>query len=443
MKNFNQFKSKRIHFIGIGGISMSGLAQIVIHNGGFVTGSDMTFNHEIEKLSSLGATIYSDHNSDNITKDMDLVVYTSAISLDNPELLSAQSLNIPIMERAEFLGLVARKFDRVIAIAGTHGKTTTTAMISEIFANAGLKPTIHLGGESLGLKGNTIIGDTEYLIVEACEYKESFRFLRPYLGVVTNIEFDHVDYYKDYDEIYNAFLKFAGNSRNLISLKANNLQHEHLETINGNWEVGNIESVGEGFSFNVAYNGEFWGAVRINVLGYHNISNALFAIATAHYCGIDKNIIIDALSGFIGVERRYECIHTFGSGCRVIIDYAHHPTELKTSIEGLDGVYDRVLYVFQPHTYSRTKGLFNEFIEVLELMQNIVLFATYPAREKLISGGTAMDLYSKINVKNKKYFDEITELFLFLEEKSNGFDCILVLGAGDLADILKRKYNNQ
>jgi UDP-N-acetylmuramate--alanine ligase len=442
MKNFNQFYSKHIHFIGIGGISMSGLAQIVIHNGGIVTGSDISVNQETEKLSRLGATIYLEHNRDNITDDIALVVHTSAVGEDNPEMHKARELDIPIMERAEFLGLVAREYDKVIAIAGTHGKTTTTAMIAEIFENAGLHPTIHLGGESIGLGGNTIIGENKYLIVEACEYKESFRFLRPYLGIITNIETDHLDYYKDYADIRTAFLRFASNSRHLISLDSDNISHEHIETVYGDWKASHIHFMGDGYNFNVFYKGKFWNTFRLNMLGEHNIFNALFAIATAHFCGIKKSVIEEALSGFKGVERRYECIHTYNSGCRVIIDYAHHPTELDASIKGLQGVYSSVLYVFQPHTYSRTIGLFNEFTGILRGLPNIVMFATYPAREKLIAGGTAMDLYLALNTQNKKYFDNTEDLLHFFDDKCTEYDCILVLGAGNLAENLKNKYNN-
>jgi len=421
---------------------MSGLAQMVLAKGGIVSGSDIAINAETEKLQRLGATIYHQHNPENLAEDIDLVVYTSAISKDNPELIYAEEHGVLTMERSEFLGVIARGFDKVIAVAGTHGKTTTTAMIAEIFSYSGLNPTIHLGGESIGLKGNTIVGDDDYLIVEACEYKESFRFLRPYIAIITNIEADHLDYYKDYDDVRNAFLRFANNSSNLISLEKDQIDHDYSRTIFGDWTIKSLEFIGDGYNFNVYFKDKFFETFRLNMLGEHNVTNALFAIATTYLCGIKKEDIVYALSSFQGVERRYERIYTYSSGCRVIIDYAHHPTELKSSIEGLQGVYERVLYVFQPHTYTRTKALFDEFIDVINSLSNITLFATYPAREKTIAGGTAMDLYSACSLENKKYFDEIEDLFSFFQETSEVYDCILVLGAGSLAENLKRKYNN-
>ena len=198
MKNLKDLHNLHLHFVGIGGISMSGLAQIAISNGAIVTGSDLNLGLEIDKLKSLGAYICLGHKTENLPPDTNLLVYTSAVKDNNPELVQAKTLGIPIMERAEFLGSIARCYNKVIAVAGTHGKTTTTAIISEIFTHAGLEPTIHLGGESIGLKGNTILGEDKYFIVEACEYKDSFRFLNPYIGIITNIEADHLDFYKDY-----------------------------------------------------------------------------------------------------------------------------------------------------------------------------------------------------------------------------------------------------
>lgn len=450
MKKYNNLYGLRVHFIGIGGISMSGLASIVLSRGGFVQGSDLSFNKEIEKLVEMGACFLGKHDAKNIDKSIDLVVYSSAISSYNPELKKSKDLNIKIMERAEFLGIIASTYQRTIAVAGTHGKTTTTAMLSEIFTSAGLNPTIHLGGESIGLKGNTIIGGDNYFIVEACEYKESFRFLYPYIGLITNIEADHLDYYKDYDDIRNAFLRFASRSKTLISLSQDNIEHERSTTIFGDWEAKNIEFLYNGYSFNVYYKKQFNGTYRINMLGIHNVTNALFSIATAHLCGIDKDVIELALVNFQGVERRYETIKLFDSGCRVIIDYAHHPTELKASMEGLKDVYLKTLYIFQPHTYSRTLRLFSEFLKTLESMDNLILFDTYPAREEVVVGGRAIDLYEELklrkdkknSVQNLQYFDSVEELDKYIINAKKDFDCILVLGAGDLAEKLKRKYAN-
>ena len=219
MKKLGILHKKHIFFIGIGGISMSGLAKLVLDSGTKISGSDTGCGKEIEILESLGITIYHNHSGDNISSDIDLVVFTGAILPNNPEIVRSKELGIELMERSEFLGLVSQNYDKVIAVAGTHGKTTTTALIGEIFVGAGLNPTIHLGGESISLKGNTIIGGNEYFIVEACEYRESFSYLQPDIGVVTNIDLDHIDYYKNFQEIHNAFERFSRNCKKSVTTK--------------------------------------------------------------------------------------------------------------------------------------------------------------------------------------------------------------------------------
>ena len=443
MKNLEKSSKNRIHFIGIGGISMSGLAKMLICDGYKVSGSDIGNDKEIGILKALGAQIFHSHEKSNISKDIDLVVFTGAIKEDNPELIEAKRLGIRVMERSEFLGQISRMYNKVIAISGTHGKTTTTAMLAEIFTLARLNPTIHLGGESIGLKGNTIIGGKEYFIVEACEYRESFRYLNPYIGVVLNVDLDHLDYYKNFEHIKSAFQNFADKSRNVICGSSCNITHHHIDSVSdmsvedGVWRVENIEGYAGGYSYNVYYGKSFFGSFRLNMIGLHNVYNSLFAIATANKCGISKDIIAEALASFKGVERRYESIARLGN-CNVIIDYAHHPTELKNSVEGISGVYNRVLYVFQPHTYSRTLKLFDEFIEVLDGLSDLVIYKTYPAREEVINGGTAKDLFDALTVVNKFYLDNESELLQFINSKRDVYDCVLVLGAGDIALKLKK-----
>ena len=420
---------------------MSGLALIVLKNGAKVRGSDITSNAEVKKLVGLGAEISIGHNGENIDKNISLVVYSSAIHEDNPEILKAKELGIRCIERAEFLGEIAGCYEKVIAIAGTHGKTTTTAIIGEMLKNAGLDPTIHLGGESIGLKGNTIIGANEYFVVEACEYMESFRYLKPHVAVITNIELDHVDYYKDYDSIHSAFTRFAENSDILIAHKDARISHKNLSSVFRDWQVKHTEFVGNGYNFNVFFKEKYYATFRLNMLGIHNVYNALFAIAVGFTLGISREVIENTLSGFMGVERRYQNIFTYPSGCRVIVDYAHHPTEIEKSVQGIKDIYNRTLYVFQPHTYSRTKELFAQFQLVLSSLDNIVIFETYPARENEIIGGRAEDLFTVVNLKNKWYFDNNYELMSFMRSKSTMYDCILVLGAGDLAEKLQDKLH--
>ena len=442
MKKLEDFAGLTIYFIGIGGVSMSGLCKLSRYFGAIVMGSDSGNNSEICNLKEMGIVVNNSHSADNITAEIDIVVYTAAIRKDNPEYLRAIELGIKTMERSEFLGEISKLYDTVIAVSGTHGKTTTTAMIGEIFVAAGVEPTIHIGGESVGLKGNTIIGGNRCFIVEACEYKESFRYLKPSIAVITNIELDHLDYYKDYTDIHTAFQKFANNSNAVVTVEDSDIIHKNTTTIFGDWEIKSVEFIGNGYNYNVYKKGVFYDSFRLNLLGYHNVINSLFAIAVADSCGIEKNIISTGISSFMGVGRRYETIHKFDSGCRVIIDYAHHYTEIENSIAGIKDVYEKILVVFQPHTYSRTAKLFNEFVDTLSAINSLVLYKTYPAREELIKGGTAEDLYRAVKTKNKAYFDTLNGLLRFIKHNSNKFDCILVLGAGDLAEDLKRNYTN-
>jgi len=443
MKKLKNLHNYHIYFIGIGGISMSGLCKLSLKFGAKVSGSDLSDNPEIHKLKALGVNINNNHNADNITPEYNLVVYTSAISADNQELLRAKELGIKTIERSEFLGFVASCFPRVIAVAGTHGKTTTTAMISEILTLANFSPTIHIGGESIGLKDNTLIGNSDILVVEACEYKESFRYLKPFISVITNVELDHLDYYKDMLHIIEAFQKFANNSKTLIMPNNISISHSNPRIIFDEWQISQLEFVAGGYNFNVYYKGELFETFRINMLGYHNVINALFAIAVAYELNIDKSIISSAISSFQGVERRYETIKVFPNKCRVIIDYAHHPTEIETSYNGIEGIYNKSLVIFQPHTYSRTLKLFDEFVDVLSKINNLIVYQTYPAREETIEGGTAFDLYKKIKHSNSQYFDNIQCLVSYINSNSENFDCVLVLGAGDLAEKLKRYYASE
>ncbi len=437
MKNLTKFDGMRVYFVGIGGISMSGLARLVKNSGAEVTGSDINqSNEEIEKLKTLGVRVNHNHDPNNITKDIDLVVYNYAIHSDNPELKRAHELGIQCMSRAELLGIMAGKYKNVIAISGTHGKTTTTAIIGEIFCRAGLNPTVHIGGESINLNDNTIIGAKDFLILEACEYHNSFRYLSPNVCVVLNIDADHLDYYKDLDEIYGAFEAFALNGDLLICDSDLRLMHPNFVAIGADIEAKNIVYNNLGYDFDVVSNGEFWGSVRLNIIGKHNITNTLFAIAVAMAYGLEKNVIIDAIRGFRGVKRRQEKIGELG-GVPVVIDYAHHPTEIEASLRGFGERFSSPLVIFQPHTFSRTKALFDDFVKVLGGIDNLLIYKTYPAREKEILGGRAEDLCGALC--NAKYADDINTLIEWIEGevKSGGTDGIVVLGAGDLAEKLK------
>ena len=441
MKKLNFLGFKKIFFVGIGGISMSGLCKMSRVFGAEVMGSDIGFNEEILKLQRIGVKIFHKHEESNISKDIDLVVFSGAIHTDNRELQEAKRLKIRTMERSKFLGLVSKLYNNVIAISGTHGKTTTTAMIGEIFAKAGLNPTIHLGGESVNLGNNTIIGGNEYFVVEACEYRESFRYLRPNLLVITNIESDHLDYYKSLKDIKKSFVKLSKHSDNIIVKKDMDISHKNEILLGKNIDARNIKFCNHGYDFQVYKDDKFYFDCRLNMLGLHNVSNALFAIAVGDFYGIEKDKIKQALEEFRGVKRRYENIGEIEK-TPVIIDYAHHPTEIENSIKGISNEYKNILTIFQPHTYSRTIKLLDDFVKVLRNIDNLIIFETYPAREKEIVGGRAIDIVNAISRDDVQYFDNLDSLKeqVYERVKTENIECVLILGAGDLAEKVRKWF---
>ena len=448
MKMNENFKFKKIFFVGVGGISMSGLCKISSFLGAEVLGSDISNNEETDKLEAIGIKIFHKHDYNNVPSDTTLLVFSGAISNSNPELRFARDHNIQVMERSEYLGQIDKLFNNVIAVSGTHGKTTTTAMIAYILYKAGYNPTIHLGGESVNLQDNTIIGGNEILVVEACEYRESFKFLRPQSLIITNIEADHLDYYHNLKEIVSAFTRLKNKSKFLIRPSDVNVTSKNELVINKDFEIKETKFVDNGYQFVVYLNNSYYDTFRLNMLGKHNINNAMYAIALCHHLGLSKDKIKDGLSTFLGVKRRYERIGMVNN-VPIIIDYAHHPTEIKNSIAGVEEVYNNPLIVFQPHTYSRTKSLMNDFTNVLS-NKNCIIYPTYPAREEEIAGGTALDLYDKImrnNTINSSdklliYVDQIDSVLQKINKllQSGSFDCVLILGAGNLADNLRKYY---
>jgi len=422
---------------------MSGLALLLRSMGCSVTGSDLSMdNAEVQKLKVQGIRVNHKHSAENIEQDIDMLVYTSAVKEDNPELIRARELGIPCLERAELLGLISLKYSNVIAISGTHGKTTTTAMLGEIFVRAGLQPTIHLGGVSVNLGSNTVVGGREYLILEACEYCDSFRFIPSDTAIITNIETDHLDYYKDLEDIYSSFQHFAEIAKSVVVGDKCHILHSNILIIGKSWSAKNIRFSNFGYDYDVYREGVFWGSFRLNLLGEYNITNSLFAIAVAEKYGIEKRLIIEAIARFRGVERRQEIIHNL-LGVPIVIDYAHHPTEIKASIGAIRQVYDNPLIVFQPHTYSRTISLFDDFVDVLKMEKNLVLFSTYPARESEVVGGRAEDLAEAL--PQSSFIDSVSEITEKIEQEiyEHNIDVVLILGAGDLAEKLKCCYRQK
>jgi UDP-N-acetylmuramate--alanine ligase len=448
--DFIKDKNKKVHFIGIGGISMSGLAEILIENGYKVSGSDMKSSNITEKLEKLGAEFYLGHSEDNLT-DSDLVVYTAAVSEDNPELLKAQASGIPTMDRAEFLGKIMKGHKYNIAIAGTHGKTTTTSMVSHIFLDANLDPTILVGGELDAISGNVKTGKSDYFITEACEYKASFLKFFPHVGVILNIEADHLDFYRNIDHIQETFIQFTQlipqdgylvayaedeKLKKVIKFAKCNVLTYGIDE--GEVRAKNISFNDRGCaSFDVYRNEEKLFTTNLNVPGKHNVLNSLASVCTALSLGVEYQHIVDGLASFFGTHRRFE-IKGVKDGVTVVDDYAHHPTEIKATLEASKNFpHKRIFCVFQPHTYTRTLTLFDDFVHAFSNADEIVLADIYAAREKFTRAISSDMLGDEIrhigkSCKNLHSFEEIVD---YLKTNLKDGDLLLTVGAGDVYKI--------
>lgn len=455
--DFLRDKHKKIHFIGIGGISMSGLAEILLENNYKVSGSDMKASSITDKLIKQGASFYLGHDGKNIN-DADLVVYTAAVSESNPELQKARALKLPVMDRAEFLGEIMKGHKYNIAISGTHGKTTTTSMVSHIFLHANLDPTILVGGELDIIDGNVKAGKSDYFITEACEYKASFLKFYPYVGVILNVDADHLDFYKDINHIQETFMKFTKlipNDGYLVAYAEDEKLKPIIESSSSNVLTYGINS-GDITAKNIIYNdrgcasfdvfkdGEKLFSASLNVPGKHNILNALASICTALSLHVPNEHIIEGLAGYFGTHRRFE-LKGVRDGATVIDDYAHHPTEIKAVLEASKNYpHKRILCVFQPHTYSRTLTLFNDFVHCFTNADEVILADIYAAREQFTNIVSSDMLGDKIrelgqSCRNLHSFEEIVS-YLYSTAKEG--DLILTVGAGDVYRVGEMYLNN-
>ncbi|AGF53936.1 UDP-N-acetylmuramate--alanine ligase [Clostridium saccharoperbutylacetonicum] len=453
--NFIKDKNKKIHFIGIGGISMSGLAAVLLNNGFKVSGSDFKDSPILDKLKTLGAEVYIGHKRENI-KDADLVVYTAAIPSDNLELLEAQEKNITLMDRAEFLGQIMKGHKYNVAITGTHGKTTCTSMLSHITLAGDLDPTILVGGELDAIGGNFRIGKSDYFLVEACEYKRSFLKFFPYVGIILNIDADHLDCYKDIDEIADTFLKFSKlipNDGYLVGCiddfrvkeilsKANCNTISYGFSDNADVTAKNITFNKNGCAtFDVYKGNKNLFTLTLNVPGKHNILNALASTCVSLIFDISADSIIDGLSKCKGAHKRFEYKGEL-NGVTVIDDYAHHPTEIQATLSTAKQIdHNKTYCIFQPHTYTRTKALFTEFTECFNDVDELILMDIYAAREKntgLVSSDELGDALRKKGIKctNVHSHDEALN---YVKSKLTDGDLLLTVGAGDVV-IVGEKY---
>ena len=437
----------KIYFVGIGGISMSALALLMHKQGKIICGCDDNQSKILEKLKKEGIKIRK-HIYRKGLNECDLVVYTNAINKDNENLVIAKNLKKQILERAEFLGEICKTFKTVVAISGTHGKTTTTAMISKVLED--LNPTTHIGGILNDKNENLIIGNNDIFITEACEYNKSFLHINPTYLVVTNIEKDHMDCYKNFSELKQTFKKIIEKtSKNIVILNKfssfynKNFANSNFETFsinqNSTYIAKNIKEENGCYSFDIFFKQKHLGNIKLSVPGKHNILNALSTLCIARHFDIPFQTIKCKLENFKNVLRRFEIVYK--NSITIISDYAHHPTEIKATINTAKKLsHNKIICVFEPHTYSRTISLFKEFLTCFDCCDKLILLKTYAAREKEIQGGTAFDLYLKLKDKiNVSYCPTKIECFKELENITEKNDMILFVGAGTI-DTFCREY---
>ena len=451
-------KPEHIHFIGIGGISMSGLAEILLGAGFSISGSDMKPSALTNQLESKGAKVFYGQCAENISAEYNCVVYTAAIHADNPEFARCVELNLPMLTRAELLGQIMKNYQTSIAVSGTHGKTTTTSMFSSVLLAADADPTISVGGILEAIGGNIRVGKSETFITEACEYTNSFLSFYPTMSIILNIEEDHMDFFKDLDDIMNSFRLFAkrlpkdgvliinkeikdyekvteGLECKVITYGMDSSCTYHAENI-----IFNAQGYGE---FDVMHHSTNMGHIVLNVPGQHNVSNALAVIAAARKLGISMEQIQAGLLGFSGANRRFQRKGEY-NGVTIIDDYAHHPTEIRTTLEAAKNYPNREVWcIFQPHTYTRTKAFFHEFAESLSLADHVILAEIYAARETDTLGMSSALLCEEIKKLGADchYFPTFAEIEDFVKSHCIHGDLLITMGAGDVVNIGENLLN--
>ena len=460
MFNIDFNKPIHVHFIGIGGISMSGLAQILLERGFTVSGSDRESSELSRKFESAGCKISYPQSADNIDDSINLVVYTAAIHPDNPEYAEVVRRNIPMLTRAELLGQIMTNYKVAINVAGTHGKTTTTSMITEILLTASADPTISVGGIMPAINGNIRVGKSDLFVTEACEYTNSFLSFNPTLNVVLNVKEDHLDFFKDINDIRNSFRRFNMLLPKDGVLVINSDIDDYAELYEGcdckvitfgsnpaasDYSAKEIEFDDYGSCSYILLKagkevmdekGEPY-RIHLSIPGEHNVYNSLGAIAACEETGIAMKNIAEGLHKFTGTDRRFQKRGEF-NGVTVIDDYAHHPDEIKATLESAKHYPHRSIWcVFQPHTYTRTKALMGDFAEALSMADHVVLAKIYPARETDnlgISSATLQDEIVKIN-PDCTYIDNFSDIAKFLEKNCINGDLLITMGAGDVNKI--------
>ena len=432
MENFNIYNYKHIHMIGIGGISMSGIAEILVNSGFTVTGSDASQSDITDKLIQNGITVSIGHDFVNLRK-ANLVVYSAAIKQDDPELVEAHKFNIPTIERGDFLGQITKLYKDTICISGTHGKTTTTSMVSLCFLEAEKDPTIQVGAILKPINGNYRVGNKDYLIIEACEYVESFLKFFPKSEIILNMDNDHLDYFKTFENIKNAFIKYVkllpedgllvlnADDDNCLDLAKYTSAKTLTYGINNkdvNFLAKNLVCDNRGcYQFDVYKDGLFYDIFKLSIPGVHNILNALACIALCDAYSLNVDSIKNGLFKFSGADRRFEYVGSY-NGFTVYDDYAHHPTEIMSVANACKNIaHNKSWAIFQSHTYSRTKLLLEDFAKALSNFDNIIITEIYAARETNQSGIKPQDLVDKLvsSGKNAIYIEKFEDIAKYIK----------------------------
>ena len=441
LKNLNNVK--KIHFIGIGGSGMFPLAQISCSCGIKVTGSDTYESDTLQKVKKLGIKVFSSHSSENIT-DQDAIIYSAAIKNDNPEIQEANKKNIPIIKRSEFMGMIFDNYRDSIGVSGTHGKTTTTSMITTILLEAQKDPTAIVGGTLLNLNSNCCVGESEIIVGEACEYADSFLQLKPKISVITNVDEDHLDYFGSFENLKKSFTNYAKQTQELLVVNGDDI---HTKQCVDNIDIEKVyfglssdnDFCAQNISFNQKQHASFSvynkhkdkiADISLSVPGQHNVYNALAAFCVCYRLGVDIEYISKALAEFKGTHRRFEIIAE-KNGITVADDFAHHPTEITTTLNAASKMgYKKVWAIFQPHTYSRTYMLLDDFAKALSIADKVIVSEILPVRETNIYNIHSTDLTKKIPQSiYLSSFEEITEFIINNAEQG---DLVLTLGGGNV-----------
>ena len=435
---------KSIHLVGIGGVSMSALAELLLHLGAKVTGSDRAQSDVTDKLISLGAKITYAHLPENV-EGADLVIRTAAVHDDNPEIAHARELGIPVMERAQAWGSIMVAYRNAVCVAGTHGKTTTTSMLTLIGMQCGIDPTVMVGSNLPAIGGTLRIGAHDCFIAESCEYTNSFLSFHPTVAVILNVDADHLDFFKDIDDIIHSFHRFCELVPENGAIVVNHDSANALKAVAGidrtcitfgstpeaDVYPENVTDRHGYYSFDVMHQGKLFTHVDLSVPGYHNMLNALASCAVCVFLGLDAAASAEGLKQFTGSSRRFQLTGHTAAGTMVIDDYAHHPTEMAATLKTAREMdYDRIICVFQPHTYSRTKALFDDFVRELKKPDVVVLAEIYAARERNTIGISSADLASEI--PGAVYCETLPEVTAYLRENVREGDIVITMGAGDI-----------